>query len=150
MRSRILFLFTACLFFTTAAYAGGSRLQQFVNYSSVLYDRWSDDDGVTWSSWYQVPTTLASGCSVPSNFWFAFDGIPTAISDQPGRLWLVAKTQQSYLMYNVIDTSGFWSGWCFVPGTSGWGAYFNSQAHNWMSGSSPSLASWGPGRLELK
>ena len=160
MRSRILFaafgvlVTSLSLFLPAAAHAaGGSTLEQFVNYESTLYNRASNDAGATWSFWNPVPATLASGCSVPSNFWFAFEGAPTSISDQPGRFWLVARTVQGYLFYNVYTSGGIggqvWRGWCFVPGTGGWGAYFNSQAHTWMSGSWPSLASWGPGRVEL-
>ena len=52
-------------------------------------------------------------------------------------------------MDNVYTTGFGWRGWCTIPGSGQFGAYFNSAAHHWMSGSSPSIASWGPGRVEL-
>ena len=117
----------------------GYRLDLWANFSEQLYHKTSDDNGSTWSYWSSVPTNARGDCSSAPQTPIYFYENPAVISDQPGRLWLVSKNTYGYLLYNVYTSGNGWRGWCMVPGTPGGAALIGS----------PTLTSWGPGRVDL-
>src|SRR5678816_2611702 len=119
MRLARMLLVVFGLFLYATAHAQ-KRLDVFDHSSSDhrMYQRWSYDNGVSFSNWFLVPERLSTDCGNYSSLWFSFTEAPAVISDQPGRLWIVARNSQGYLLDNVYSgsTSG-WRGWCLVPGT---------------------------------
>src|SRR5262249_7699432 len=148
----------AGLFLPASAYAQTNRLEIWENRSGDLYRKWSDDGGSTWSASVNVGIWGEfQQCSFLRNYPrsnFLVIGNPAIVSDQPGRLWVVVKTFNG-LLYNRYDQNGGQLGWCPMPGAVIQGTTFDVSRvltdtwHDFNADSSPALASWGPGRLEL-
>jgi hypothetical protein len=89
------------------------------------------------------------------------------VSDQPGRLWLAAKTTTGEVVINrFVAGTGAWMGWCTtsswthegglrIPFDYPWCAPFcysgfqTPTPYTWNVDSTPAISSWGPGRLDL-
>src|SRR5690348_16807406 len=65
------------------------RLEVFTTAGGMVYHKWSDDHGVTWSSWVHLAPAPSSP-AVP----YVFVGTPAVVSDGPGRLTVFATAQQ--------------------------------------------------------
>jgi hypothetical protein len=112
-------------------------------YSGLIYHRWSDDDGATWtSSWAGVPTS-----PLPSGIYFY--GRPAVVSDGPGRLNIIAHDNYGHLYYQTYSNGSWSPAWSPVPGT------YPSFPNKVGGGGgtprygSPAAVSWGPGRIDL-
>jgi hypothetical protein len=133
---------------TTQTSSGTPRLDVFyTDYDSgLIFHRWSDDDGNTWTpSWTLVPSS-----TLPSNVFFY--GRPSVVSDSPGRLTIVTRNTSNSLYYKT-ESNGVWSPattWNNVPGTL---PSFPSKVSitnvTYTFYSDPTVSSWGPGRLDL-
>lgn len=127
-----------------AQVAGAIRLETFITNGGVVYHKWSDDQGATWSQWNILPLASAS---------VSFVGTPSAISDGTGRLNVAARDSQG-LIWITTENGGAWSSWSLLPGillipvnAPVFGNVTNS-SDLWVVNSDPVLTSWGPGRME--
>jgi hypothetical protein len=123
------------------ALAHAKRLEVFENINGELYRKWSDDNGVTWSNGTHVGIWARFRCPnliyAPQSDYKVI-GSPAVISDQVGRFWVVVQTRAGIL--ETLFTAAGDRGWCEVTG----GRHLRANPD-----SSPTLASWGPGRLDL-
>ncbi len=110
----------------------------------LVYHKWSDDNGTTWSAWTVVPSPAFSG---------RFIGTPMVISDGVGRLTVFARDSLGEFSYKTFS-NGAWTpatAWNALPGTDApefFGAVlFGSQPYYFAS--DPALTSWAPGRIDL-
>ena len=121
----ITLVLTSTLFVVSIdAHAQTRRLETVVvNAGGAIYDRGSNDGGVTWDPWVQVPLRYAdrSGSAV-------IEGSPGIVSDRPGRLWLIGKTVDGFLVYNSY--TGGWT--CMNVFITAWdGTSLLMNTYNW-------------------
>jgi len=124
------------------------RLEVFiVNNDGSISHKWSDDDGVSWSSWANLGTPGGT---------YHFVGTPAMVSDGVGRLNVFARTfipssGTGELWYNTYN-NGTWSGWHHIPGEAASGliciSRFDCYDYNQFP-SDAAVSSWGPGRLDV-
>jgi len=148
LRSRVLALLALGLLCLPAlAHAQGKRLETFTNYAGTVWHRWSDDGGINWAGWTQLPTYSAG-----------LVGAVGVVSDQSGRLWVAAKATDGSIVFtgNSSSDPNWWWPWTQLPGSfrgpggvvisTGWSSndiyFFNADSY-------PAISSWGPGRVEL-
>jgi hypothetical protein len=77
------------------------RLETFMISGSLVYHQWSDDNGVSWSSW------ISLGPNVDNR---PFTGTPAVVSDGVGRLTVFALVNNDVLYFNTY-ANGQWQGW---------------------------------------
>jgi hypothetical protein len=119
---------------------------------SGIQHRGSNDGGSTWGDWQSVPAAVCG-----ENRSLVFFGTPAIVSDQPGRLWLVARGARA-VAGNQGEDLGLWatqkitalgSGWdCWQPLTDPGSIQIGSVIHN-FAGSSPAISSLQPGQLDV-
>lgn len=70
------------------------------------------------------------------------------VSDQPGRLHVVAVTDSGNILHNIYYPNSTWRGWQQLPGTRGWFDVCEPASCHVLRGS-PAVSSWAPGRLDV-
>ena len=143
---------------------GSTRLQLAKVVPNPLFGQgtvsvvWSDDNGASWSPW----TDLGAPSDAESPGGYELAGTPAMISDGYEHLYVFAASLPpsfedpdpgyfDYIWYNTAYSHGAaWNGWKKVPGI---GLEGTISVPNWPGGfrivSSPAVASWGPGRVDL-
>jgi hypothetical protein len=116
---------------------GSTRLELVTVHGGAAFHRWSDDNGASWSSW----TSLGA----PSRL--TLQGTPAVVSDGVGRLNVIADSDNGF--WQNTFNNGSWSGWFRIPGQSNTGIICVQNFLCFTLLSSPAVASWGPGRMEL-
>lgn len=132
---------------TTQTESGTPRLETFwVGSDSLVYHRWSDDGGATWSA----PTVVPS----PTGF-HAAGGMPAVVSDGVGRLNVFVQDNLGESVYKT-STNGVWSpatAWNTIPGMTvtapGWLTINGFDGFTFSPVSVPAVSSWGPGHMDL-
>jgi len=118
------------------------RLELFEIDGGTVYHKWSDDNGATWTSWFALDAAPDG-----SNFV----GTPTVVSDLPGRLLVIARTNVGTLWADA-NSNGQWSGWQASPGPGQGGTISicqNTTCSNYLVTSDPVIASGGGGYSDL-
>lgn len=122
-----------------------TRLEVFATIGVRISHKWSDDQGVTWSPWEDLPSE-----------GHVFRGRPSVISDGAGLLTVVAEEYDTVAptLWMKTEINGGWSTWSIVPGldTNGMvclGFDIFGCINDYYIHSAPALTSWGPGRMEL-
>jgi hypothetical protein len=123
-----------------------SRLENLaIGSDGLIYRKWSDDHGASWSARTVVPSPVSSS--------YRFIGTPTAVSDGVGRLTVFARDSLGEFSYKTYS-NGAWSPaifWNALPGTDptagGGGLQLNGHSYTFVS--DPAVTSWGQGRMDL-
>lgn len=111
------------------------RLEVFENFSGVIYHKWSDDNGLLWSSWQMLPQQVG----------LLFVGTPAVVSPNAGRLIVFARDTTNAIYFQIYNL-GMWSGWGqFLAG----GTALSVIGVPYTIVSDPALSSWGSGHLDL-
>jgi hypothetical protein len=125
---------------------GSTRLENIVTYNGVVNHRWSDDNGASWSAWNSL--------GAPNGLPLA--GTPAAVSDGAEHIYVMAvapipgSNLYSGVWYNTAYSHGAsWNGWALVPGQNTPLICTNPPNNCFAPISSPSLSSWGAGRVDL-
>lgn len=118
-----------------------NRLETFaVGVNGILYHEWSDDNGSTWSGWASLGVAASN---------LSFVGTPAVVSSGPGILSAFAMDTLNDLEYNTSNNN-VWSSWrANFPGTDGAGVCIPARSDCYEFTSSPAVASWGAGRMDL-
>lgn len=132
---------------TTSLHAQDSvavqSLDVFGNWHGTIYNKWSYDNGASWSAWTAAPNN-------------GFIGTPAAVSEGDGYLRLFSRNDFGQIYFNTLSgLSRSWGAWSLLPAqglTSGnLPVVLNvtNSSEVWIINSDPAVASWGPGRLDV-
>jgi hypothetical protein len=114
-----------------------TRLELAAATNGKVSHRWSDDNGVSWSS---------EDLGAP--FGRVLFGTPAVVSDGVGRIHFLALGDVG--LWQNTNINGVWSAWTLVPGQKSDGRICdNGGLGCWYVSSYPAVASWGPGRMDL-
>lgn len=118
-------------------------LDVFGNWHGTIYDKWSYDNGASWSAW----------TAAPSN---GFIGTPAAVSEGDGSLRVFSRKDFGQISFNMFSgLSRSWGAWSLLPAqgltSSNLPVVVNvtNSSEVWIINSDPAVASWGPGRLDV-
>jgi hypothetical protein len=113
-----------------------TRLELAVTtFDGKVSHRWSDDKGASWSS-EDLGHPLGDFLS----------GTPAVVSDGIGRIHFFAAGN---VLWQSTINNGLRSSWIPVPGQNSDGRICVGDLGCWYVSSSPAVASWGPGRMDL-
>jgi hypothetical protein len=147
---------------------GDDRFDQFVRgHDNLLYHRWSDDGGLTFSGWESLGSPPGGLTSSPSAVSWGFDRIDVFGRGGDGALWHAWWDGAGWVGWEslggILTSAPAVTAWtgnrldAFVIGTD------RAVWHVWWDGSrwvgweslggigvfDPAAASWGPGRIDL-
>src|SRR5262249_17030073 len=119
------------------------RLELATVKDGKFYHKWSDnpDNPNSWSDWTSLGHPVGH----------VLFSTPAVVSDGVGRINFFAWGDDGLYRNTYNDNNGSWSSWIKVPGQNSQGLICDIGGFSgcWLVSSSPAVASWGPGRMDL-